>query len=240
MDYYHATAAKNVAGLLAHGFRLPYFIHRDEELKHAGCMGHGVYVSRDWKTALWFQPALFRVRLAPGTRVLDVSAPPDMRVIDRLRREFHRDLLADNARFHTIIPKNKHLTGAELIELTKYHYHRTWGQGERKRFHGRSLNQCLSRLRRHQYHGFGHATSDVGLMILAPERVIVQELVGVADPFYDDQGVLDLPSLEALRRYFQRHGQQSYPRLAEQLLAEAPSKDPENRRAGGSFVRQLL
>jgi hypothetical protein len=28
------------------------------------------------------------------------------------------------------------------------------------------MDQCLSRLRRHQYDGFGRATSDVGLMIL--------------------------------------------------------------------------
>ncbi|UCE07866.1 MAG: hypothetical protein JSW07_07490 [bacterium] len=111
-------------------------------LKVEGCLGHSVYVSRDCRMVLWFNRALLRIHSAKGTKILDFSDRPGMRVIDCLKQEFGKELHSCKTVFHKIIPRNKHLRLNELIELTKYHYHRTWGQGDRKRFHGNSLIQC--------------------------------------------------------------------------------------------------
>jgi hypothetical protein len=220
MNFYHATAPENLESILRNGFRLPFFVDEDgNRLKVEGCTGHGVYVSKDWRTALWFNRALLRVQLINATRILDVSVAPDMRVIDSLRREFGRELLSDKTLFHKVIPRNKHLKCSELIELTKYHYHRTWGQGPGKRFHGKSLLQCWSMLRRYRYDGFGHSTSDIGIVLLAPEKITVKELVAVIPPRPAGQLDKEFESIEELRREFLKNGERRWRRLAGQIRA---------------------
>jgi len=220
IDYYHATSPENIENIVSEGFRLP-FVDDSEggRLKVEGCLGHGVYVSRDWRTVLWFNRALLRVHLAKGTKILDVSNRPDMGVIDSLKREFGKELLSCKAVFHKIIPRNKHLKLNELIELTKYHYHRTWGQGNRKRFHGDSLIQCWGMLRRYKYDGFGHSTSDIGIMIMSPNNLVIKELIAVVRERPFDRGERNFESIQELKKYFQKNGERKYKEIAEQINA---------------------
>jgi hypothetical protein len=219
MDFYHATYPSNIESIYSKGFRLP-FVYDDDgsRLKVEGCVGHGIYISRSWKTALWFNRALLRVQLRDGASILDVSDTPNMKVIDSLRREFGKELLSDKATFHKSIPSNKYLKCSELIELTKYHYHRTWGQGERKRLHGKSLIQCWSMLRRYKYDGFGHSTSDIGIMVMSPDKIIIKELVAVVRDRPFDRGERQFESIDDLRKYFKINGEKEYIELAEQII----------------------
>jgi len=73
-------------------------------------------------------------------------------------------------------------------------------------------------LRRYKYDGFGHSASDVGIMVLSPDKIIIKELVAVvrARPF--DRGERQLESIEDLRRYFRKNGEKKYIELAEQII----------------------
>lgn len=62
MDFYHATHPENVAKIVASGFRLPFFEYKGHVSKWSGFPGQGVYISPDWKIALWFNHAVLRVR----------------------------------------------------------------------------------------------------------------------------------------------------------------------------------
>jgi len=221
INYYHGTAPQNVEHIISEGFRLPFCDDGEGlALKVETLLGHGVYISRSWRTALWFNRALLRVQLAPNTRVLDVSALSDMKIIDRLKREFGRKLLQDKAIFHQIIPRNKHLTCHETIELTKYHYHRTWGRQNRKRFHHQSLNQCWRLLKQYKYDGFGHSTSDLGIIVLSPNKIVMRELIAVVRKRPLDRDERKFESISNLKKYFQKNGEKRYKQLAEHINAE--------------------
>lgn len=223
MDFYHATDPSNIESIISDGFRLPTYWDENDRRFYTveGCLGVGVYISKDWQTALWFGRALLRVQLVSGTRILGVADEPDMKVINSLNREFGKELLSPDMTLHKIIPSNKHLKLNELIELTKYHYHRTWGQvatKKRKGFHGISLTQCWSMLRRYKYDGFGHATSDVGIMLLSPEKIEVKELIAVVRERPYTREKREFESLDGLKKYFLKHGEEKYKKIAEQII----------------------
>jgi len=221
MDFDHATDPDNIESIFLKGFRLPFVDDVDgSKLKVEGLLGQGIYISRSWETALWFNRALLRVQLDEGTRILDVSDTPNMRVIDSLRREFGKEVLSDEANLHKAIPSNKHLKCSELIELTKCHYHRTWGQRERKRFHGMSLIQCWKMLRRYKYVGFGHSISDIGIMVLSPDKIKIKELVAVVRKRSFARQERQFESLDDLRKYFRKNGENKFIELAEQIIPE--------------------
>ena len=222
MNFYHSTYPGNIEPIITNGFRLP--VRHDKEdgkyIAKEGCLGVGVYVSKSWQTALWFGRALLRVQLTTGTKILDVTDKPDMKVINSLKREFSKELLSSDMAFHKVIPNNKQFKLNELIELTKYHYHRTWGQcrlKKQKGFHGPSLHQCWSMLRRYKYDGFGEGTSDIGIMLLSPEKVQVKELIAVVRERPYDRDDREFDSLDDLKMYFQKHGEKKYKELARQI-----------------------
>ena len=236
MNFYHATDPDKIEPIISNGFQLP--VWHDEEggklLAKEGCLGVGVYISKSWQTALWFGRALLRVQLVPGTRILDVADEPDMKVINSLKREFGKEIILPHMVFHKVIPNNKQLKLNELIELTRYHYHRTWcrrfnqylvdscnGKNKRfpfKKFHGGSLVQCWSMLRRYKYDGFGHSRSDIGIMLLSPEKVQVKELIAVIRKRPFDRGDREFDSLDDLKMYFQKHGEKKYIELARKTM----------------------
>ena len=223
MDFYHATDPDKVESIVSNGFQLPFvYDDHDGRIPLEGCLGQGVYVTRNWQTALWFGRALLRVQLVRGTRILDVGGLPHMKVIDSLKREFGKDVLSPHMTLHKVIPKKKKLTLNELVALTKYHFYRTWGEsfwqtlGKSKRAHGASLQQCWSMLRRYKYDGFGHSTSDIGIMLLAREKVAFTELVAVASDKLT-LGKLRFDSIDELRSHFKKNGEKKYKDLAERL-----------------------
>jgi hypothetical protein len=65
------------------------------------------------------------------TRPTNCNAPPQ-RLQCKVTNYRNRD--------RKLISANKHLTTQELVELTRYHYHRTW---EQKRYHDGALDHCI-------------------------------------------------------------------------------------------------
>lgn len=220
MDYFHATDPTRLESIYSVGLKLPWTDEGDYPVE--GTLGHGVYISRSWQTALWFGRALLRVQLTRGTNILDVSEEPEVGVIRSLRREFGNKILSGDVVFHEIIPPNKRLTLRELTMLTKYHFHRTWASGRPSnyhRYHGASLRQCWSMLRRYRFDGFGHLTSDIGVMILSPERIRVVELVAVVRERPYARGEREFGSIDELREYFRKNGERKHRTLAARFAA---------------------
>ena len=71
-------------------------------------------------------------------------------------------------------------------------------------------------LRRYKYDGFGHSTSDIGIMLLAREKVAFTELVAVASDKLT-LGELRFDSIDVLRSHFKKNGEKKYKDLAERL-----------------------
>lgn len=189
MTYYHGTSKFSARRILQQGFCwetpvLESFKYRHlakqgiTRIKLGGMLGDGVYVTRNWKAALHFGPVLFRVELAPGSKILNLKIPPDTKIIDRLKREFGHEIL----RKHPIkvIPHNKRLTMDEAVQLARYHYHRIyqctspfnkWEEYRARLFEIRSL------VTRYGIHGWGESTDLDGIVLFAADRVKPCEVV---------------------------------------------------------------
>ena len=103
VNYFHATSPLNLPSIIEHGLILPFVEDDEKRYPVDGILGHGVYISRDWKTALWFNTALLRVQLKTGTRILETGDPPEMKSIDSLRRELGAELLRPDSNSPTDI-----------------------------------------------------------------------------------------------------------------------------------------
>jgi hypothetical protein len=165
--FFHGTGALSAVCIAVDGFRL-----LDERLRPfgPGCIGGGIYLTAAPKNAAWFaggEGCVLRVRLAPGTRILRLDGRFDQRIIDSLRREFGADVLS--ADFDRAIPRNKKLTRAELINLFNY----LWGKTLLGNFSDEH-RQVRRYLTRNKYHGMGHETSDVGIVIFNPSRLVLE------------------------------------------------------------------
>jgi hypothetical protein len=136
--------------------------------------------------ALLYGPALLRVTMAPGTRILDTAKPPEGHVIRRLKKEFGRDVLTDDPR--KVLPTNKRLTLRELIALFRFHYqpvfrgYREDGTKRRKPGTDERWN-CLKTFRslliRYGFHGYGNPEDGIGIVVFAPDRLIAKEVAVV-------------------------------------------------------------
>lgn len=184
--FYHGC--KNVddlGSITTKGFRSDFF---DEEgrWQRDGNLGKGVYLTCDWRTAVWFGAVLLEATLVKGTRILDASIPPDKRVLSYLRREFGNEILVTGD-IRKILPKNKQLSLPELVELTRYFYDRVWNRdwsaekswrfSARDRREMRALHHAVSFLKRYGFHGFGHPQDDNGIVIFAPDRIRLTKVI---------------------------------------------------------------
>ncbi len=180
--FYHGThQAEDAAAILHEGFKEGY-----------GLLGTGVYITKNWRWALFFGKYLLKVEVQKGTRILDLAQRVNKKGIKHLVREFGKDILRSNPL--KIIPKNKQLTGEELVELVLYTYHKAYagkydGKMEIKEkiyrlrhFLERSLR---AQLINYQYDGYGNPEDDMGYVIFSPDRVkpVHLELV-VPDELY--------------------------------------------------------
>lgn len=180
--YYHGTTVEAAERILNEGFRV--WFHYPEDacyLPVGGNLGLGVYVSDDWRVALWFGNVLLEVETTPGTRILDVSAPEDKKVLASLRRKFGNEILRKP--HWKVLPANKSLSGSELVSLVRYHYHGCW---DRLKYsmgstsyenHDVQLQHLTKLLRRHGYHGFGHPQDEMGFVLFDPTRLKVKCVV---------------------------------------------------------------
>jgi hypothetical protein len=172
--FYHGTNNDNVSDI------------EKEGLKYGdGILNQGVYISENWRIALWFGASLYQVKLKKGTRILDLSAAADMQVIGYLKREFGKELLkAENP--WKVIPRNKRLKNIELINLMRYFFNKSrkkpldWDRKTKNLWEkmDKAVHKCYRGfLIRHGYHGYGHPTNDIGYVIFDSGRIESAELI---------------------------------------------------------------
>jgi hypothetical protein len=183
----HGTTAEAAAAILREGFR----VWRREEgigrIASGGNLGVGIYLTLDPEVARWFGPAVLRVTLSPGTRLLNAARPPDRALLDSLVREFGREILTRPPR--KVLPANKKLSRDEVIQLFRHHYvatwERDWGRDRegvprwppRRDRHAAHLDEMRSLLLRHGFHGFGNPADDNGIVVFAEDRLRVVGLL---------------------------------------------------------------
>jgi hypothetical protein len=225
--FYHGTAPENVARIWQVGFRIKIYVEEDgSRWPTGGCLDTGVYITKNWQMALCFGRALLRVELRRGTRILDLSPKPDEKVLNTLRKEFGARLLAMDAPIRKLIPANKHLTVHELVELTRYHYHRTW---EQHKHHGVAFDNCVRMLRKYKFDGYGHPENDIGILILDPSRVRLKQLIAVVPERRTLQSIRqEFSTPEELAASFARKGEPTYQQLAEQIAGNVASQSPRS------------
>jgi len=186
--FYHGVRDfYNVFDIAKQGFRA---YDEDVQCYRGGNLGNGIYLTCNWKIAVWFGNTLLRVSLREGTRIINTSQPPDMQIIRYLKKEFGAGLV-QAANVRKIIPGNKQLTLPELVALTRYHYIRTWEKRWRGPLNGwwcwpakrerhlSALNSCISLMKQYGFHGYGNPADDNGLLIFSPERIVLQEIVAM-------------------------------------------------------------
>jgi hypothetical protein len=215
------------------GFRGEFYDEEGRWLRD-GNLGKGVYLTCDWRTAVWFGPILLEATLTKGTRILDASPPADPNVLASLKREFGHELLVTGD-IRKVVPTNKHLTLGELVELTRYFYHRVWdrdwsverswkfsAQGSRD---ARALNKTVSFLKRYGFHGYGHPQDDNGIIIFAPDRIQLSKVVRALDwPDYHRLGNLELLKGLSLEEFLKRT------RESRNAPSRSASEPPQKRR----------
>jgi hypothetical protein len=176
--FFHGTSALAAVCISIDGFRLlPVILRR----WYLGLLGHGIYITASLRQAAWFSSGyIFRVRLAPGTRILRLDGQCDPRVIDSLRREFGKDVLGPG--FDKAIPSNKHLRRVEVIHLLNYHWAHHDVEGKRR---DDLLIAELAVFRRYlarcHYAGLGSLNSDAGVVVFNPTRLLAHSLLELAD-----------------------------------------------------------
>ena len=114
--YFHGTEPDAARAILREGFRISDLRH-GPALRNGRSAGAGVYVASKLESAANWGSVIIDCRLAEGTRILRVDEEYDVRVIERLRRRFGRDLFEPDMRVDRALPRNKELTRAELLEL---------------------------------------------------------------------------------------------------------------------------
>ena len=187
--FYHGTSKCNARKILREGLKDWSFTESTPLLKykaeqgitrwlHDGWYGRGTYVSCNWRAALYFGPVLFRVTIRPGTRLLRLDLPPDRKVLDTLKREFGKEILVKNPL--KVMPRNKHLTLNEAVQLARYHVAmmENLGVSDRDRVnHQQRMRELRSILVRYGIHGWGEATDLGGIVIFATDRLTISEVV---------------------------------------------------------------
>ena len=224
--YFHGTEPANLPRILAEGFQIQYdTLDHGQRKRRQGTFGYGTYVTNDWKVALEVYQcrALLRVEIAEHARLLDLSPAANPKTIRSLEREFGKQLLKQNCKLHKTLPANKQLTCAELIELTRHHYHMARCAASV------SLNQCLKMLRLYKFDGVGEADSMNGLVLFSPQHVRVVELITILPkhPFNLWPGQ-NYPTLPRLRNDFKRQAPMSQLELAAAFQQQSDSRKTPN------------
>jgi hypothetical protein len=173
-EFYHGTHVDCIPSIAKEG------------LKYGdGILNSGIYITEDWRNALWFGNCLYQVKLKEGTRLLDLSIPHDSKTVEYLAREFGKNIIKAENPFKTL-PKNKHLTNNEIINLMRYFFSKSrnkpmkWDKQLKTswvRMDDAIRRTYRSALIRHGYHGYGHPTNDLGYVIFSPDRIASSELI---------------------------------------------------------------
>lgn len=123
---WHGTSPSRVLNIVQNGFKL-----LKQSNYKSNDLGRGIYITSDLDWAYWFAEAssevsapyqlIIKCRLEPSTRLLVIDGEHvDRNIVDRLVREFGREILRSPSSFHKAIPRNKHLTKEEFRTLCGY------------------------------------------------------------------------------------------------------------------------
>lgn len=190
--FFHGTSPKSARKIAQQGFRVWL---RDKEVGRyasGGNLGNGIYITCNWRMALWFGPVLLRVGLRSGTRVLNAAVMPDSKVLSYLQREFGREILKKPP--WKVVPENKKLRQHELIALFRYHYEKTWERAygfakwpKQREQHARLVDVFRSLLIRYGFHGYGNPEDDNGIVVFSGDRLVLVEKMGkVPEAYYKE------------------------------------------------------
>lgn len=201
--FHGAKTPSDVADIQQHGFRSEYTDTEGRWFRD-GNLGVGVYLSCNWKTALWFGPILLRVTLLEGTRIFDVGQKPQQDVLQSMVRRYGKEIL-DVTDFRRALHSNKSLRFEEFSELFRYHYHQTWkaptdfttSWKPARIAHSRALYKCVNHLRHCGFHGYGDPADDNGILIFHPERIKLEEVIAEV-PGHEHYKLTDSIALSAL------------------------------------------
>ena len=229
--FYHATSLDSAESIARHGFRVWFQDNEIGRYASGGNLGTGLYITCNWRIALWFGSVLLCVSIRPGTRLLNSALPPDGKIVDYLQREFGREVLKKAP--WEAIPKNKKLTLRELITLFRYHYRHTWekeyGQDcdglsnwpMRRELHSKLLKKFKNLLVRDGFDGYGNPSDDNGIVIFAEDRLALREIVAeipssdYATLFTEDFN--QFQNIDELKKFFRSHGSRRAKDLTEQI-----------------------
>lgn len=238
--FYHGTSIDAAEAIARHGFRVWFQNDEGEYYTNLTCLGNGCYMTCDWRIALWFGPALFKVTILPGTRLLNSAVPPDDKVVEYLRREFGHEVL--NKAPWKIIPSNKQLRLPEVIALFRYHYWYTWEEDYgrdhggsskwpiKRNLHARLLRDFRSVLVRYGFDGYGNPSDHNGIVVFREGRVVVREFVAeIQDADYGrlrEEEFGQFQSIDDVKTFFHRHGSPRAKQLAEHIAATDTNMPP--------------
>ena len=253
--FYHGTSLGAAESIAQHGFRVWCWDEEDGRLKFGGNLGIGVYVTSDWRVALWFGSTLLRVAIRPGSRLLNAAVLPNKTCIAYLEREFGREIL--NKPPLKVLPKNKQLTLRELVNLFRYHYCNAWEKtlrarlddrskwSRRRKFHSRLLDDFRKLLMRYGFDGYGNPEDLNGIVIFAEDRLELKEVV--ADFPSDSRAkavaadVQQFPDIDAVKESFQREGSPLAKALAVRVAAaEADGGAADARRCADGTWKHVV
>jgi hypothetical protein len=230
--FYHATSLDAAESIARGGFRVWFTDADGDHYAGGGNLGNGVYITCNWRQALWFGHVLLRVAIRRGTRFLNSALPPDGDCIKYLQREFGREILTKSP--WKVLPRNKKLTLHELVNLFRYHYSSTWGKEnvwddnwwrglKRWEMHCRRLDDFRSMLIRYGFHGYGNPQDDNGIVVFAGDRLmpveVVAEVPSDASGRYGTVDPAEYADLDQVRSIFRRSGSERAKRLADFVAA---------------------
>lgn len=173
-EYYHGTEAYKALPILYEGFRLKkeYCFYGS-----GGTFKQGLYLTKSVDTAVVFGDFVFRCKLADGVSVLRVDEHYDQKIINSLRREFGKNILAGD--ITKAMPRNKHLKKKELIHLVNYRYAKrgNWMLDKSWKWDA-VVSSVRQQLQKHKYGAIGNTDDLDGLAVLNPAYVKPLELYG--------------------------------------------------------------
>lgn len=211
--YYHGTSPKAARAIARQGFRVWFDDPEIGRYASGGNLGCGVYLSAEWRVALWFGPTLLRVALRAGTKLLDASIPPDPGALDSVRREFGHEVLTHAP--WKALPANKRLALPELIALVRSHYRAAWentstdgpaSPRKRRLVALDELRRYRSMLVRYGFHGYGNPSDDNGIVIFAEDRIAsAKPIAAIPSDAYERSwktGFESYPNIEDIEKKF--------------------------------------
>jgi len=236
--FYHGTSLEAAESIAQQGFQVWFEDAEIGRYTSGGNLGTGLYITCNWRMALWFGPTLLRVEIQPGTRLLNAALPPDGKTLAYLQHEFGHEILKKSP--WKVLPKNKRLKHSESICLFLYHYHQTWEKDyrrdkdgaprwpKRRTLHARRLDDFRKVLIRYGFHGYGNPADDNGLVVFSGDRLVLKEVVvqipAAQYTILDDADFRRFQNLNDLRDAFQRNGSRRAKKLARQVAATDTDK----------------